>query len=176
MNLQATEEMEVFIDAKLYGNTPLEKTQVGFIPQVILSGRRINDGMGTYIANQMILNLARNGVKIPESKILVLGLTFKENCPDIRNTRVIDIIAELNNFGIHVDVADPWASKEEALDELNIEVSSTCSKKYHGIIVAVGHREFYDDPAWDVDSFLLDGGTVFDVKGIYHKSRGFLRL
>jgi len=117
--------------------------EIGYHPEIILAGRRLNDRMGGYVAGQMVKEMMREDIKIKESNILVMGLTFKENCPDLRNTRVIDVIAELEGFGVNVDVYDPWADKDEAKSHYGIDlVPDLKGRKYDGVVVAVAHNEF----------------------------------
>ncbi|MEA3228309.1 MAG: nucleotide sugar dehydrogenase [Campylobacterota bacterium] len=116
---------------------------VGYNPEIILAGRRLNDNMGIYVANQVIKLMIKNGYKIDGAKVLVLGITFKENCPDIRNSRVIDIITELKEFGCNVEVYDPWADRESVKNEYGFElIESIGSKTYATSIIAVAHNEF----------------------------------
>ena len=149
---------------------------IGYLPQVILSGRRTNDGMGAYVANRMVKALINNDVHLKGAKVLVMGLTFKENCPDIRNTRVTDILEELQQFGIFVDVCDPWADKEEARRELGVNLVDPQPNDYDGVVVAVNHSAFLEDSRWDVRSLLKGENAVFDVKGIFPKELGYIRL
>lgn len=141
--------------------------KLGYIPQVILSGRRINDGMGAYIAQQTIKQMIHAGHPIAGSTVTVLGLTFKENCPDLRNSRVIDIIRELQDFGVNVQVCDPEADSHEAVEEYGVPLTPVTSlKKATAIVVAVAHHEF---AAWPVAQYLalLDSNpVVIDVKGV----------
>ena len=122
--------------------------ELGYYPEVIKSGRRVNENMGRFIASKVIKLMIRKELRISGSKILILGITFKENCPDIRNTGVIDLITELKEFGCEVDVFDPWASKDEVIKEYNIDVISSTNKLnamgYETIILAVAHYEFKD--------------------------------
>jgi UDP-N-acetyl-D-galactosamine dehydrogenase len=137
---------------------------LGYHPAVILSGRRVNDGMGMFVANKVVKLMIQRGRRVKGSKSLVLGITFKENCPDIRNTRVVDIVHELEQFGIEVDVHDPWASKQEVKKEYGIDlVDSLELKAYKSIILCVAHNQF---KTIDLDS-LKDGETViFDTKAV----------
>jgi len=141
---------------------------VGYHPEVILAGRRINDGMGAFVAGKVIKLMIKNNHKVNGTKVLVLGITFKENCPDIRNSRVIDIIRELKEFNCRVDVYDPWADKSEVKHEYDIDLlnGNLNLREYNGIILAVAHQEFKN-----LDfSFLQDDHTVlYDVKGIMSK-------
>lgn len=140
---------------------------VGYKAEVILSGRRINDSMGEVIANKVVKLLIKGGKIVNQSKVLVLGITFKENCPDIRNTKVIDIISELNDFGVHVDIYDPWADTKEVKHEYNLELLSNLDfNHYDGIILAVAHQDFMSG---DIKKHIEDyTGVIYDVKGILH--------
>lgn len=142
--------------------------QVGYHPAVILSGRRVNDNMGMFVANKVIKLMIQKGKTIKGSKALILGFTFKENCPDIRNTRVIDIYKELNQFGLEVDVYDPWASREEVQEEYGIQLTSKNKlSKYDAVILAVGHKEFSD---MDLEDIKTNGLSVlYDTKAFYRK-------
>lgn len=144
--------------------------EVGYNPEIILAGRRINDGMGAYVARQVIKHLIKKGYKISNSQILVLGITFKENCPDTRNSKVIDIINELKEFGCIVDVCDPWADKDEVKKEYEIEISDDLSnittQSYSAIVLAVAHNEFLSLlPTLEKS----DGAVLYDVKGVTDK-------
>jgi len=143
----------------------------GYNPEIILAGRRINDGMGLFIANKLVKQMINKNLKINNANILVLGITFKENCPDIRNSKVIDVIKELKEFGCKVDILDPWADKDEVLNEYNLKLKKDFKKisinKYSGIVLAVAHDEFKK-----LDFLLMkkNGSVIFDVKGILDKS------
>ena len=148
----------------------MHKSQcLGYNPQVILSGRSINDGMGRFVASKTVKLMIRHGIRIVGSRVLVLGFTFKENCPDTRNTKVVDVIDELKDFGIHVDVYDPHALRDEVKAEYAIDLLSQQPdpKQYDGVILTVAHNEFCS-----IDfSFVRNQPTVlFDVKGILDKS------
>ncbi len=134
---------------------------LGYHPRVILSGRRVNDNMGMFVANKVVKLLIRNGYAIKGSKALILGITFKENCPDIRNTKVVDIYNELEQFGMTVDIYDPWADKEEVKEEYGIELIENVDESYSAIIVAVSHKEFLE---LDINSLKKQNGVVFDTK------------
>jgi len=140
---------------------------VGYNPQVILAGRRINDNMGIFIANKVIKLMAKNDNPINNGRVLVLGITFKENCPDIRNSRVIDVIEELGSFGLNVEVYDPHADTEEVKYEYNIDLIDQPSGVYNAIILAVGHNEFKD---FNLAEHKNDKTITYDVKGFYDKS------
>src|SRR5262249_21284524 len=138
---------------------------LGYHPQVILAGRRINDGMGKFIAEQTVKHMIRNGSQIKSSQVNVLGLTFKENCPDIRNTRVIDVIHELESYGIDVRVHDPVADADEARHEYGIELSQwDALPRADAIVVAVAHGEFLSRRLPDYLTKVKEGGCFIDVK------------
>jgi UDP-N-acetyl-D-galactosamine dehydrogenase len=139
---------------------------IGHHPQVILSGRRINDQMGMYVANDIIKIMNRMDNPIKGAKALVLGITFKENCPDIRNSKVIDMIRELQDFGIIVDVFDPLADKKEVQDEYGIELIEDPLPGYNVIILAVSHTEFNN---LDIVSLKNGQGVVYDLKSFFNK-------
>ena len=135
---------------------------IGYNPEIILAGRRLNDNMGIYIANQVIKLMIKKGHKIEGSNVLVLGITFKENCPDIRNSRVIDVIEELQEFGCNIDVYDPWADKIEVKHEYSLDlVEDIDTSKYDGIVLAVAHDEFKT-----LDLSNTNDAVVFDIKSI----------
>ena len=136
--------------------------EIGYNPEIILAGRRLNDNMGIYVANQVIKLMIKKGHKIEGSNVLVLGITFKENCPDIRNSRVIDVIEELQEFGCNCEVYDPWADKQEVKEEYNLDlIPEIDMSKYDGVVLAVAHDQFKD---LDLDN---RGDTVlFDIKSI----------
>ena len=146
---------------------------LGYYPQVILSGRRVNDNMGIFVANKLIKLLIKKGHKIEGSRVLILGITFKENCPDIRNSRVIDVYQELKEFGVDVDVYDPWANKHEVKDEYDITLLDNLMDKYDGILLAVSHDEF---KVLNLENFKNTNAVIFDLKGIYDKSMVDARL
>lgn len=140
--------------------------EVGYHPEIILAGRRLNDSMGQHVATEVIKLMMRKDIKVLNSKVLLLGFTFKEDCPDVRNTRVIDIYNELRNFDINVEVYDPWANLQEVKHEYGIEISNSSPKgSYAAIILAVAHKDFLN---LDIRS-LTPNGVIFDVKGILPK-------
>ena len=148
--------------------------EVGYNPEIILAGRRLNDSMGKYVADEMIKLLIRNDLKINDSKILILGFTFKENCPDIRNTRVLDVYNELVSFGVKVDVYDPEANKEEVYLAHKIVLLSDIIEKYNGIILAVPHDDFRNI---DIRSLKKNHKSpVFDLKGFLPSNEACKRL
>ena len=139
--------------------------KVGYHPQVILAGRRINDGMGKYVAEQTVKHLIQSGFAVRGENIIVLGLTFKENCPDIRNTRVIDVVHELESYGALVHVHDPIASAQEAEHEYGVRLSAWDRlPRAAAIVVAVAHREFTSKPVDEYAAKLVPGGLLMDVK------------
>ncbi len=138
--------------------------QLGYHPEIILAGRRLNDGMGKYIALEVIKLMIKNDIQVKNSRVLVLGFTFKENCTDIRNTRVIDIVNTLAEFEVSYDVYDPWANTEEVKTEYGIEPVKTLTSTYDAVVLAVGHNEFKM-----LDFAKLkrhDNAVLYDVKGI----------
>jgi UDP-N-acetyl-D-glucosamine/UDP-N-acetyl-D-galactosamine dehydrogenase len=146
----------------------LQKSEsLGYYPQVILSGRRVNDNMGIFVANKLVKLLIKKGHKVEGSKILILGITFKENCPDIRNSRVVDVYNELKEFGTLVEIYDPWANYHEVQEEYQIELIQNLGQHYDGIILTVSHEEFRN-----LDYNILRGkdGVIFDIKSFLDKS------
>ena len=140
---------------------------LGYRPEVILSGRRINDNMGMYIASRVIKLMAQHEHPIKGGSILVLGLTFKENCPDIRNSKVVDVIRELESYGTDVDIYDPHADPEEVAQEYDLSLIGSLEKPYHAIVLAVSHEEFKNLPWEKIRSAKT---VVYDVKGFLDKS------
>jgi UDP-N-acetyl-D-galactosamine dehydrogenase len=143
--------------------------ELDYYPELILAGRRINSRMGLYIASDLIKAMIKNKITAGEAKILILGVTFKENCSDTRNTRVLDIVRELTGYGCKVDIYDPWAIPEEVKEEYGVELLTAApvpSASYHALVLAVAHSEFRDLNPRD---FLVPAGVVYDVKGFYPK-------
>jgi UDP-N-acetyl-D-galactosamine dehydrogenase len=137
--------------------------EVGYNPEIILAGRRLNDSMGNFVATETVKLLIKNDIKVKNAEILVLGFTFKENCPDVRNTKVIDIIKSLKEFGVQVSVFDPWANPDEVMHEYYVISSKTIpNKKFDGIIAAVAHKEFHDI---NFKNYLKEKSVIYDVKG-----------
>ena len=150
---------------------------VGYHPEVILAGRRINDGMGRHVASQLVKRMIRNGAAVGGLKVLVMGLAFKENCPDLRNTRVVDIVAELTDHGIDVDVYDPWVDPEEARHEYGLSpVTTPPAAHYDAVIVAVAHQQFRELGAGGVRAFLRPDGVLYDLKYVFPEADADLRL
>ena len=154
--------------------------QSGYYPQVVLAGRRINDGMGRWLVEQLVLAMARRGQVIGGTEVLVLGLAFKENCPDLRNTRVVDVIEALQDYGMTVTVVDPWVNSEEAWREYGLRVREQIpqGRRYGAVIAAVAHRQFQqlDEPQWRALLEGDDGALLVDLKGIVPRPLGAIRL
>jgi UDP-N-acetyl-D-galactosamine dehydrogenase len=141
--------------------------EIGYHPAVILAGRRINDGMGAHIASQVVRLMARKGINPVGARVLVMGLAFKENCPDLRNTRVIDIVSELREYQAVVDVHDPWVDVAEASHEYGLTLlDAPAAGGYDAIVLAVGHRNFVELGGAGIRAFARDGGVVYDVKSV----------
>jgi len=149
--------------------------EAGYHPEIILAGRRLNDGMGAYIAHEIVKLMIRNNVPIKHADILILGITFKENCPDVRNTKVIDIINELSSYNTNITIYDPWAKPEEVAHEYGVNTVTTLpeGKKYNAVVLAVAHKEFVDR---DWNDVIKDNGIVYDVKGCLDKTKVNARL
>lgn len=148
----------------------IQKAQVyGVLPRVMSSARRLNDGMGEYVAHQVIKLMNKKGVLVKDANILILGITFKENCPDIRNTKIVDIYTTLSEYTNNITIYDPWADKAEVQHEYQIDITNTldATKKYDAIILGVAHKEFLEI---DIPSLLNENGVVYDVKGILDRN------
>ncbi|MFN9344513.1 MAG: nucleotide sugar dehydrogenase, partial [Planctomycetota bacterium] len=141
--------------------------EVGHTPEVILAGRRINDHMGQYVVSQVVKLMLKRRIHVEDANVLVMGLTFKENCPDIRNTRVVDIVNEFTEYGSNVDTYDPWANPEEAEAEYNIRlIREPAPGKYDAIVLAVGHNQFKEMGSDRIRSFGRRECVVYDIKSI----------
>jgi UDP-N-acetyl-D-galactosamine dehydrogenase len=150
---------------------------IGYYPQVILAGRRINDGMGAYVAGQMIKAMLKRRIQVNGARVLVLGLTFKENCPDLRNTRVVDVVAELREYGAVVDVHDPWADAGDAKAAYGLELVTEPEKgAYDGIILAVAHDAYRTAGAAHLRGFGTAQHLFCDMKSVFAKDESDLRL
>jgi UDP-N-acetyl-D-galactosamine dehydrogenase len=149
--------------------------EVGYHPEIILAGRRLNDGMGAYVAMEFIKLLIKNDIKVKGARILILGITFKENCPDVRNTKVLDIINKLQEYDLEIDIVDPWANKAEVEHEyqLNISNEANQNKQYDGILLAVAHKEFLN---LNFERLKNKNAVIFDVKGILPRNSINARL
>ncbi len=138
--------------------------EIGYHPEIILAGRRMNDSMGQYVASEVIKLMLQNDIKVKGSKILVLGITFKENCPDVRNTKVVDVIKNLKEYGVDVTIYDPLANPAEVMHEYKLETISSLPKdKFDYIVLTVAHKEFME---LDLNAFKNNGAVVYDVKGV----------
>lgn len=136
----------------------------GYHPEIILAGRRLNDSMGAYVASQVVKCMIRKGVSVKNSTLLMLGITFKENCPDVRNTKIIDVIAALEDYGITVTTYDPWANSAEVEHEYKLKSQSTLpTEKFDAVVLGVAHKEFLD---LDIASLQKEDSVLYDVKGI----------
>ena len=153
----------------------IQKAQVyGVLPRVMSNARRLNDGMGAYVANQTVKCMNKKGVLVKDAKILILGITFKENCPDIRNTKVVDIYHTLQEYTGNITVCDPWAAPERLKKEYGIDVVREIpAEKFDAVILAVAHKDFQ---GIDVRSLVREGGVVYDVKGVLDRDQVDARL
>ncbi|MGW9686019.1 nucleotide sugar dehydrogenase [Flagellimonas sp. 2504JD1-5] len=141
--------------------------EFGYHPEIILTGRRMNDGMGKYVASEVVKLMVQNDIKVKGSKILVLGITFKENCPDVRNTKAVDVITNLKSYGTEVTIFDPWASPSEVKHEYGMDTTKTePSDKYDAIVLTVAHKEFLK---MGLRKMLNANGVLYDVKGILNE-------
>ncbi|MFT4960238.1 MAG: UDP-N-acetyl-D-galactosamine dehydrogenase [Paracoccaceae bacterium] len=150
---------------------------IGYHPQVILAGRRINDGMGPYVAGQMVKAMLKNRIQVNGARVLVMGLAFKENCPDLRNTRVVDVIRELGEYGVDVDVHDPWVNETEAQAEYGLKIcTAPVDSTYDGIILAVAHDQFRQMGLTALRQLGRPGHVFFDLKYLFSEAESDLRL
>ncbi|KJY90464.1 Vi polysaccharide biosynthesis UDP-N-acetylglucosamine C-6 dehydrogenase TviB [Pseudoalteromonas piscicida] len=151
--------------------------EVGYRPEVILAGRRINDGMGEYVATQLVKKLASKKIHIDEAKVLILGFTFKGDCPDVRNTKIIDVVNELRDFNMCVDVYDGWANPEEVKHEYGIELVTVLEEgKYDGVVLAVDHSELKEMGEAKLRSFGKENHVLYDVKHVLKPNEADIRL
>jgi UDP-N-acetyl-D-galactosamine dehydrogenase len=151
--------------------------EIGYHPEVILAGRRINDSMGVYISTEMIKCMLRQKIQISGAKVLIMGLTFKENCPDIRNTKVIDVINEMDQFGCNLEVYDPWVKGGDKAKFGNLKFIENIEKtSYDGIILAVPHNSFRSLGADEIRSYGKSPHVFFDMKSVFRKDQSDLRL
>jgi len=150
--------------------------ELGYNPEIILAGRRLNDSMGPFVSQESIKMMIKKGIPIKGANVLVLGITFKEDCPDIRNSRAIDIVREFESFEVNVDVFDPWATAEEVKHEYGIDLickKEDIKKKYDGVIIAVSHKEFKEV---DLNDYVKNDHVIFDVKSTLSKEKSHSRL
>lgn len=138
--------------------------EAGYHPEIILAGRRLNDSMGEYVASQVVKLMIKKGITVNKAKVLMLGITFKENCPDVRNTKIVDVIKALADYGIEVSIHDPWANPTEVKHEYNLTTTTTMPKeKFDAIVLGVAHKEFL---TIDLQRFKSENAVIYDVKGV----------
>ena len=146
--------------------------EFGYHPEIILAGRRLNDSMGEYVASQVVKLMIKKGIFINGAQILMLGITFKENCPDVRNTKIVDVIAALKEYGIQITIYDPWANPVDVMHEYKLTtIKELPSEKFDAIILGVAHKEFLE---LDLANFKKENAIVYDVKGILENADGKL--
>uniref|UniRef100_UPI0028ACB98B UDP binding domain-containing protein n=1 Tax=Rhizobium rhizoryzae TaxID=451876 RepID=UPI0028ACB98B len=151
--------------------------KAGYHPEIILAGRRINDGMGRYVAGQLIKAMIKKRIQIEGARVLILGLAFKENCPDLRNTRVVDIVGELQDYNITVDIHDPWIDADEAHLEYGFRLTNVPAVgAYDAIILAVAHREFKKMGPKAVTEFGKAEAIIYDLKYVFNPDGSDIRL
>ncbi|TCB81323.1 nucleotide sugar dehydrogenase, partial [Acinetobacter sp. ANC 3791] len=150
---------------------------IGHHPEIILAGRRLNDSMGAYVVTQLIKTMVKKRIQVEGAKVLVLGLSFKENCPDIRNTRIIDIIHELQEYHIQVDVHDPWVDAAEVQHEYGLELTEQPKNHYYdAVVLAVAHQQFKDMGGAQIHALGKDQHVLYDLKYIFAQSESDIRL
>lgn len=150
---------------------------IGYHPEIILAGRRLNDGMGAYVASQLVKSMTKKRIQVQGSRVLVLGFSFKENCPDLRNTRIIDIVHELAEYDVHVDVYDPWIDTDEAQKEYNIQpISNPDVGQYDGVVLAVAHDDFKEMGAANIRALGKPTHVLYDLKYVLDREQSDLRL
>ncbi|WP_410492871.1 nucleotide sugar dehydrogenase [Chryseobacterium sp. 6424] len=139
--------------------------EYGYHPEIILAGRRLNDSMGEYVASQVVKCMIRNGISVNGAEVLMLGITFKENCPDVRNTKIVDVVAALEDYNVRVSICDPWANPEEVKHEYGLDCQPELTREaiYDAIVLGVAHREFQN---LDLENHKKETTVVYDVKGI----------
>ena len=150
---------------------------VGYHPEMILAGRRLNDGMGAYVVSQLVKNMLHKRIQVEGANVLIMGLTFKENCPDLRNTKIVDIVSELKEYNINVDITDPWCSSEQAEHEYNLTLTEKPEAgKYDAIILAVAHHEFKVMGVEEIRKLGKSAHVLYDLKYILPKESVDMRL
>jgi len=150
---------------------------VGYHPEIILAGRRLNDGMGTYVASKLVKAMLKKRIQVEGARVLVMGLTFKENCPDLRNTKVIDIISELQDYGVQLDCYDPWVNSDEAEHEYDLKpITSPEVGKYDSIVMAVAHKQFSDMGVKQIRALGKPLQVLYDLKYLFPADQSDLRL
>jgi UDP-N-acetyl-D-galactosamine dehydrogenase len=146
--------------------------EIGYHPEMILAGRRLNDSMALYVAGEVVKLMTSKKIHVKGSRILVLGLAFKENCPDLRNSKVIDVVRELERYGAHVDIHDPWIDVGEARAEYGVRpVSLSGRTRYDAAVLAVGHQEFKDLGIRAIRALLKPNSVIYDIKNIYRRDQ-----
>lgn len=146
--------------------------EVGYHPEIILAGRRLNDSMGEYVASQIVKLMIKKGIKVNGAELLMLGITFKENCPDVRNTKIIDVIKALEEYSMKITIYDPWANPEEVRHEYDLSTTKSLpNKQFDSVVLGVAHKEFL---SLDMTSLCKDNGLVYDVKGVLDNADGRL--
>ncbi len=150
---------------------------VGYHPEMILAGRRLNDSMGQYIVSQLVKAMLKERIHVDGANVLVMGLTFKENCPDLRNTKVVDVVSELKEYNINVDIVDPWCSSDEAMKEYDLTLTEQVKHDYYdAIVLAVGHREFKELGAENIRMYGKQRHVLYDLKYVLDKNDADMRL
>lgn len=150
---------------------------VGYHPEMILAGRRLNDGMGEYVVSQLVKRMIKDRIQVDGAKVLVMGLTFKENCPDLRNTKAVDIVQELKEYNINADIVDPWCSIEEVTAEYGLQLTQAYKNNYYdAIILAVGHDEFKAMGSENIRNLGKDHHILYDLKYVLNKDEVDMRL
>lgn len=150
---------------------------VGYHPEMILAGRRLNDGMGAYVVSQLVKNMLHKRIQVEGANVLVMGLTFKENCPDLRNTKIVDVVSELKEYNMNVDITDPWCSTEQAEDEYNLSLTDEPKlNSYDAIILAVSHNEYRAMGADEIRALGKSNHVLYDLKYILPKGSVDMRL
>ncbi|SEK47487.1 UDP-N-acetyl-D-galactosamine dehydrogenase [Colwellia chukchiensis] len=150
---------------------------VGYHPEMILAGRRLNDGMGSYVVSQLVKHMLHKRIQVEEANVLVMGLTFKENCPDLRNTKIVDIISELKEYNINVDITDPWCASEQAEQEYGLQLTQTPNEgHYDAIILAVAHNEFKALGVDNIRALGKNNHVLYDLKYVLPKETVDMRL
>jgi UDP-N-acetyl-D-galactosamine dehydrogenase len=150
---------------------------VGYHPEMILAGRRLNDGMGEYVVSQLVKAMLKKRIHVDGSKVLVMGLTFKENCPDLRNTKVVDIVSELKEYNINVDIVDPWCSSQASEHEYGLALTESVKENhYDAVILAVGHDEFKKLGAQAIHAYCKDEHILYDLKYVLDRNDVDMRL
>ena len=146
--------------------------ELGYNPEIILAGRRLNDSMGSYVASQVVKAMIKKNIPVQDAEVLMLGITFKENCPDVRNTKIVDVVAALADYGMKVTIFDPWANPAEVQHEYGLDLQTQLpAEKFEAIVLGVAHTEFLN---FDLSLNLKENAVVYDVKGVLGKTDGCL--